>query len=56
MLEINANIPALIMSGFGSEAPLFKEDLELKRCDYAIKPFSEEEFLEKVQICIDGAS
>jgi len=54
--KVNANTSVLIMSGFGSESPLFKEAMELKPCGHAIKPFSEEELLEKVRTCLEGAS
>ena len=52
-LEVNANIGVMIMSGFGNDSPLFQEAMELKPCSHAFKPFSEEEFLEKVHACLD---
>lgn len=55
-LEVNANIGVMIMSGFGGDSPLFKEAMELKPCSHAFKPFSEEEFLEKVRICLESDS
>lgn len=51
-LEVNANIGVMIMSGFGTESPLFREAMELNPCSHAFKPFSEEEFLEKVHGCL----
>lgn len=54
--EINANIPVMIITGFGGDSPLFKEAMELKPCAHAFKPFSYMEFLEMVQACIRGAS
>jgi two-component system, NtrC family, C4-dicarboxylate transport response regulator DctD len=53
VLDVNANIPVLIMTGFGGETPMFKEAMELKPCSYAFKPFSEEELLEKVRKCLE---
>jgi DNA-binding NtrC family response regulator len=52
VLEINANIPVMIMTGFSSESPLFKEAMNLKPCGHAFKPFSKEELLEKVGTCL----
>ncbi len=52
-LEVNANICVMVMSGFGGESPLFKEAMELKPCSHAFKPFSDEEFLEKVHLCLE---
>ena len=46
-LEIDANIRVIVMPGFGSESPFFKEVMELKPCSHAFKPLSEEEFLKK---------
>ena len=51
--EVKANICLMVMSGFGDESPLFKEAMELKPCSKAFKPFSEEEFLEKVNTCLE---
>lgn len=51
--EINANIPVIIISGFGNDSPLFKEAMELKPCGHAFKPFSADELLEKVRICLN---
>lgn len=51
--EIDASIPVIIMSGFGVESPLFKEAMKLKPCSHAFKPFSEEEFLEKIRTCLE---
>ena len=55
VLEVNASIPVMIMTGFGSDTPLMREALELKPCAYAFKPFPEEEFLEKVHKCLSGS-
>ena len=54
--KINANIPVLIITGFGGDSPLFKEAIELKPCTHAFKPFPEEELLEKVRFCLAGAN
>ena len=54
--EINANIPVLIITGFGGDSPLFKEAIELRPCAHAFKPFSKEELLEKVRFCLEGAN
>jgi DNA-binding NtrC family response regulator len=53
--ETNISIPVMIITGFGSESPLFKKAMELKPCGHAFKPFSKEELLEKVSICLDCA-
>jgi two-component system, NtrC family, C4-dicarboxylate transport response regulator DctD len=53
VLEVNANIPVIIVTGFGGETPMFKEAMELKPCAHAFKPFSEEELLEKVRKCLE---
>lgn len=55
-LEINANINVIVMSGFGSDSPLFQEAMKLNPCSHAFKPFSEEEFLEKVRMCLNKNS
>ena len=52
VLEVNASIQVIIITGFGDETPLFKEALQLKPCGFAFKPFSEEELLDKVQMCL----
>ncbi len=52
---INKNISVMIITGFGGDSPMFKEAMELKPCGHAFKPFSEEELLEKVRICLEGA-
>ena len=49
----NANTPVLIITGFGGDSSLFKEAMELKPCSHAFKPFSKEELLEKVRICLE---
>jgi DNA-binding NtrC family response regulator len=54
--EKNVNTPVIIMSGFGADSSLFKEAMKLKPCAHALKPFSDEELLEKVRICLEGAS
>ena len=51
--EINVNTPVIIMSGFGADSPLFLEAMELRPCGHAHKPFSEEELLEKIHICLE---
>ena len=50
--EINANIPVMIITGFGGDSPMFREAMELKPCDHAFKPFAEEELIEKVRKCL----
>jgi DNA-binding NtrC family response regulator len=50
--EVNVNLPALVISGFSKESPLFKEAIELKPSGHLFKPFSEEMFLEKVHTCL----
>jgi DNA-binding NtrC family response regulator len=56
VLEVNAGIPVMIITGYGGETPLFKEAMELKPCNHAFKPFSDEEFLEKVRTCLEKAN
>lgn len=55
-IEIDANFPVMIITGFGPESPLFKEAMKLKPCSYAFKPFSKEEILKKVSICLERAN
>ena len=50
--EINANIPVMIITGFGGDSPMFREAMELKPCGHAFKPFSEEELIKKVRKCL----
>jgi DNA-binding NtrC family response regulator len=56
VLEVNAFIPVMIITGFSAETPMFKEAMELKPCNHAFKPFSEEEFIGKVRDCIDRSN
>jgi len=56
VLEVKASIPVMIITGFGGETPIFKEAMELKPCHHAFKPFSDEEFLEKVRYCLACAN
>ena len=55
VLEVDASIPVMIMSGFGGETSMFKEAMELKPCHHVFKPFPDEEFLEKVKQCLECA-
>ena len=52
VLETNVNIPVMVMSGFSEDSPLFKEAIELKPCSHLLKPFTKEELLEKIHICL----
>jgi len=54
--QINIKTPVIVISGFGGDTPLFKEAMQLKPCAHAFKPFSEEELLEKVRFCLEGAN
>jgi DNA-binding NtrC family response regulator len=53
--ELNVNIPVLIITGFSAQSELLKEAMELKPCGHLFKPFTKEEFLKKVRLCIEGA-
>ena len=54
--ETNANTSVLIITGFGSESPLFKDAMALKPCGHAFKPFSKEELLKKVRTCLEDTN
>ena len=53
VMEVNASIPVMIMSGFGDDSPMFQEAMKLKPCAHAFKPFTEEELLGKVRKCLE---
>lgn len=50
--DINPDFPVIIITGFG-DSPLFNEAIKLEPCGYAFKPFSQEEILSRVRICLD---
>jgi DNA-binding NtrC family response regulator len=56
VLEVNVNIPVMIITGFGGGTPLFEEAMKLNPCNHAFKPFSDEEFIEKVRNCLGRAN
>ena len=53
--EINPLIPVMIITGF-RDSPLLDEASELHPCEISFKPFSSEEFLEKIHKCLEKAS
>ena len=53
--EINPLIPVMIITGF-RDSPLLDEARELHPCEISFKPFSSEEFLEKIHKCFEKAS
>jgi len=50
--KINPNFPVLIMTGFG-DSPLLEDAKKLEPCGHALKPFSLEELLSRVRICLE---
>jgi len=53
--EINPLIPVMVITGF-RDSPLLDEVRELHPCEISFKPFSSEEFLEKIHKCFEKAS
>tara|TARA_Y100001936_G_C15978061_1_gene614973 strand:- start:594 stop:977 length:384 start_codon:yes stop_codon:yes gene_type:complete len=53
--EINQLIPVMIITGF-RDSPLLDEVREHHPCEISFKPFSSEEFLEKIHKCLEKAS
>ena len=53
--EINPLIPVMIITGF-RDSPLLDEVSEFHPCEISFKPFSSEEFLEKIHKCLEKAS
>lgn len=56
VIEVDINTPVMIITGFGGDSPMFREAMELKPCNHAFKPFSEEEFIKKIRNCLEGAN